>query len=279
MRCLARRPRSFRSVFPLHTSAFTPAFTLVELLVVIGIIALLVAILLPTLGKARESAKRTQCLSNLRTIHQMLVMYSLSYKDMVPLGYRATGTTAKTAAKQNNYFLSHNSKTPDQGAVNARFVALGLLYSAGFIKEGEGEAFYCPSFSDFHHQYNQPTNPWPPTTIAPGESGVHSTYSCRPVDCIWTTEGSYAPQKKAGGEAPFPRLSRLKNQAILSDITSSATRVPIAHVKGINVLYANGGAHWVDKGIIDDDLIQLQGAFNDSKDPLIDDVWDKLDKE
>jgi hypothetical protein len=209
----------------------------------------------------------------------MLVMYSLSYKDMVPLGYRATGTTAKNAAKQNDYFLTHRSTTPDQGTVNARYVALGLLYGAGFIKEGEGEAFYCPSFTDFNHQYNQPTNPWPPTNIPAGDTGIRTTYSVRPYDVIWTTEGPFYPQKKAGGEAPFPKLSRLKNEAIISDITSSATRIPIAHVKGVNVLYANGGAHWVDKGVIDDDLNQLQGAFTASKDPIIDDVWDKLDKE
>lgn len=75
------------SVCPSRKSGRTlQAFTLVELLVVIGIIAVLISILLPSLARARQAANNIACQSNLRQIGQGLLMYCEDNKDQVPWG-------------------------------------------------------------------------------------------------------------------------------------------------------------------------------------------------
>ena len=130
-------------------------FTLVELLVVIGIIALLIAILLPSLAKARQSALRVSCLSNLRQAHLAFELYANLFHDQVPLGYRK--------AKQYNSMLF--------SATAGRYVLWGNLFARGLM--GDGRAFYCPAEVNPAMMFDTPQNPWP---RSPDASRRRSTF-------------------------------------------------------------------------------------------------------
>lgn len=91
-------------------------FTLVELLVVISIIALLVSLMLPALGKAREQGRKTLCMNNERQMGVALINYAGQYKEYLPYasntaGMHASPVTLVAGLVVQNQFLPHTRQS------------------------------------------------------------------------------------------------------------------------------------------------------------------------
>jgi prepilin-type N-terminal cleavage/methylation domain-containing protein/prepilin-type processing-associated H-X9-DG protein len=151
---------------PLCTPPFKRAFTLIELLVVIAIIAILAAILFPVFARAREAARKTQCVSNLRQLGTAAQMYVQDHDGQYFPHDWATG----------HYWFGQVSG----GNVDR---TRGLLYS--YLKNSEIQK--CPSFTGgpkyggatagYGYNYAYLTQNW----SAPGVSEAEIQ---RPAECI-----------------------------------------------------------------------------------------------
>ncbi|MHC4718499.1 MAG: type II secretion system protein, partial [Planctomycetota bacterium] len=79
----------------------TRAFTLVELLVVVGIIALLVTILMPSLGRALELARRTICRTQLHALGRGWLLYFADHNDKLPQKHNPGWSVCDVLARYN----------------------------------------------------------------------------------------------------------------------------------------------------------------------------------
>jgi prepilin-type N-terminal cleavage/methylation domain-containing protein/prepilin-type processing-associated H-X9-DG protein len=144
-------------------------FTLVELLVVIGIIGVLVAILLPTLAKAREAGQRSVCLAHLREIGNGLNMYLAESKGVLPAFRPSQGSTGVADFGDDDVY----GQFPN---------ALGSLLP--YLKDRR--LFACPSIDPDRYY---PENPILPTAASDTTYVANGVLAGRKVARVRNTSG------------------------------------------------------------------------------------------
>ncbi len=119
-------------------------FTLIELLVVISIIAVLMAILMPALGKVREMAKITVCKTRLKNMSTATLAYAASNGDRLPIPYwqsNSQGTTSTWQSyvmKETNDYMGRNNT----GNFGTEVFGFGYLWQGKYLDDPE--IFVCP---------------------------------------------------------------------------------------------------------------------------------------
>lgn len=149
------------------------AFTIVELLVVISIIALLIALLLPALASARQQGLSVDCLANLRSQGQMLFEYANTYEGAIPFGWDMGGTNDDWGTNAWNTLLFC-----DNQGISATSLSAVWYGQSSVITEAQYEAY----MAKFRQIFICPASPLPlppiDETIYNGVTNMPPGFNC-----------------------------------------------------------------------------------------------------
>jgi prepilin-type N-terminal cleavage/methylation domain-containing protein len=219
--------------------AIKPAFTLVEMLVVLGIIVVLISIFLPVVLVARRSSRSTVCANNLRELGHFFQIYALANAQNIPLG--VARYNPPDAPDPNPWFGYHTMNNSFIWLNGAPSSAMGPFLSSGMIKPQSARIFFCPlgtrEWDEFKFSFDK--------ALGGDDVSIRISYAVRPVSAIWIHNYQ---KKTVTFPSPMPRLDKMRNLAIVAEYPQyGSSPHGSENAPAINALYANGSVRLIPR--------------------------------
>lgn len=212
-------------------------FTLIELLVVVGIIALLLAILLPSLSNARESARAAACLSNLRQLAMAAQAYAQVHQDRYPIAQHSVFTPIKSMRFEWDFITERTYAT---GKTSIR---PGILWT----HKTNLEVHQCPSYrgnansiADPYTGYNYNTSYIGHGAGEASPEPAKTTDVRRPGECALFGDGEFRDAAGTGGANKYMRSPWLHDGDQFP--ARSAGTQGFRHLRRTNTVFCDGHA-------------------------------------
>jgi competence protein ComGC len=229
-------------------------FTIIDLLVSIGVIAVLLSVLVPAVTSAQAAAQRVACQSNIRQQAISMTARALEENDELPLSLIGTSGDGRTGPRPQDTlvvrFERHTGFKPGFGRAIVRWDNMGSLFSEGYLPAPE--VYYCPAHAG-EHPYE------------------------RYAEAFRSDTGEIVTNYQFRAAASGKKLAKLSpDKTLLAN--AMRTRSDYSHGNGNNMLKADLSVQWFPdlNGELLDSL-PVDESDTDRSASGVEDGWDKMD--